>query len=174
MTTTFLGRLAAVCVAASTIAVALILLYRTNPSQAADPPASTADTFSPYVGADGSISRPTDYREKFTFLGTYADATKPGQSVDEIHNVYAPIDDIKAYQRDGKFPDGTVLVKEVCSARHGQTYDRTSSLGQRYKALVRDGQGFQGSFPWQWPVGRWLGLGVVQSQRARTERSDEL
>ena len=116
MTTTFLGRLATACVAVSTIAVALILSYRTDPSPAAEPPARTADTFSPYVGADGSISRPTNYREKFTFLGTYADATKPGQSVDEIHNVYAPLDDIKAYQRDGKFPDGTVLVKEVCSA----------------------------------------------------------
>jgi hypothetical protein len=152
MTTTFLGRLAAVCVAVSTIAVALILSYRTDPSQAAESPARTADTFSPYVGGDGSISRPTDYREKFVFLGTYADATKAGQSVDEIHNVYAPVDDVKAYQRDGKFPDGTVLVKEVCSADTGKLTTGQAHWVKDVKVwfvMVKDSKGrFPGNGLW--------------------------
>ena len=78
-----------------------------------DPPARAADDFSPYVTKDGGISRPTDYRDTFEFLGTYAVATKPGQPVDEMHVVYARPEDIRAYRRDGKFPDGATLVKEV-------------------------------------------------------------
>jgi hypothetical protein len=114
MDTKFLGRLAACCVAVSTILIAIIVCSPMNPSRAADPPAQTGDTFSPYVGKDGSISRPADYRDKFVFLGTYADATKGDTSIDQIHNVYAPLESVQAFRRDGKFPDGTVLVKEVC------------------------------------------------------------
>ena len=86
-------------------------------SVAAPPAASDKDEqaalFSKYVDKDGQISRPTDYREKFTFLGSYAVATNPKEPLDELHNVYARPEDIDAYQRDGKFADGTVLVKEV-------------------------------------------------------------
>jgi hypothetical protein len=114
MNTEFLGRSVAGCLAASTILVAIIVSSQTNQSHAGDPPAGTGGTFSSYVGADGSISRPTDYREKFVFLGTYADATKADKSIDQIHNVYAPLESVQAFRRDGKFPDGTVLVKEVC------------------------------------------------------------
>jgi Cytochrome P460 len=114
MDTKFLVRLAAGCIAVSTFVIAIIVCSPMNPSRAADPPAQTPDTFSPYVGKDGSISWPADYRDKFVFLGTYADATKGDKSIDQIHNVYAPLEDVQAYRRDGKFPDGTVLVKEVC------------------------------------------------------------
>ena len=72
-----------------------------------------ADDFSPYVTKDGGISLPTDYREKFLHLGTYAVATKPDKPVDEMHNVYARPQDVQAYRRDGKFPDGAILVKDV-------------------------------------------------------------
>ena len=78
-----------------------------------DPPARAADDFSPYVTKDGGISRPTDYRETFEHLGSYAVATKPDKPVDEMHVVYARPEDVQAYRRDGKFPDGAMLVKEV-------------------------------------------------------------
>lgn len=115
MDTKFLWRLTAGCVAVSTILIAIIVCSTINSSRAQDPPAQIAVTFWPYVGKDGSISRPTDYREKFAFLGTYADSTQADKSIDEIHNVYARLADVEAYRRDGKFPDGTVIVKEVCS-----------------------------------------------------------
>jgi cytochrome c len=80
----------------------------------ADPaPIPKADEFSPYVTTDGGISLPLDYREKFVHLGTYAVATKPGKPVDEMHNVYTRPEDVEAYRRDGKFPDGAILVKDV-------------------------------------------------------------
>ena len=78
-----------------------------------DPPARAADDFSPYVTKDGGISRPTDYRDTFEYLGTYAVATKPDKPLDEMHVVYARPEDVRAYRRDGKFPDGATLVKEV-------------------------------------------------------------
>ena len=84
-----------------------------HPSRAEEPPARAADDFSPFVTKDGGISRPTDYRDTFEHLGTYAVATKPDQPVDEMHVVYARPEDVRAYRRDGKFPDGAMLVKEV-------------------------------------------------------------
>ena len=80
---------------------------------AEDPPASKADKFSPYVAKDGAISLPLDFRDKFLHLGTWAVATKPDKPVEELHSVYSRPEDVRAYRRDGKFPDGAVLVKEI-------------------------------------------------------------
>jgi FGGY-family pentulose kinase len=46
-------------------------------------------------------------------VGTIGGREKSGKPVDEMHNVYARPEDIQAYRRDGKFPDGAVLVKDV-------------------------------------------------------------
>src|SRR4051794_10175581 len=100
-----IGALAGVALLAGLVAVGL-----SNRSAADDPPAPKADDFSPYVTKDGGISLPLDYRERFLHLGTYAVATKPGKPVDEMHNVYSRPEDVQAYRRDGKFPDGAVLV----------------------------------------------------------------
>jgi cytochrome c len=96
--------------------IALVVAGSSRPTRAAEPPAPKAEDFSPYVTKDGGISLPLDYREKFVHLGTYAVATKPGNPVDEMHNVYARPEDVQAYRRDGKFPDGAVLVKDVTTA----------------------------------------------------------
>ena len=92
---------------------AMIALGLSHPSPADDSSASKASDFSPYVTKDGGISRPTDYRDTFEYLGSYAVATKPDKPLDEMHVVYARPEDVRAYRRDGKFPDGATLVKEV-------------------------------------------------------------
>jgi cytochrome c len=94
---------------------ALIAVGSSHRSPVDDPPTPKADDFSPYVTKDGGISLPADFREKFLHLGTWAVATKPGKPVDELHGVYARPEDVQAYRRDGKFPDGAVLVKDVTS-----------------------------------------------------------
>jgi hypothetical protein len=81
-----------------------------------EPPPPKSDSFSPYVAKDGAISLPADYRNKFEHLGTWAVSTKPDKPADELHIVYTRPEDIQAYRRDGKFPDGAVLVKEVTNA----------------------------------------------------------
>src|SRR5262245_64327706 len=93
----------------------MIAIGSSPPLPADDPPASKADDFSPYVNKDGAISLPVDYREKFLHLGTWAVATKPGKPVDELHGVYTRPEDVQAFRREGKFPDGAVLVKDVTS-----------------------------------------------------------
>ena len=100
---------------AATLLVAMIAVGLSQPSHADDPPATKADDFSPYVTKEGGISLPADYREKFLHLGTWAVASKPGKPVNEMHNVYSRPEDIQAYRRDGKFPDGAVLVKDITS-----------------------------------------------------------
>ena len=101
--------------AAAVVLAAMAILRLSHASPANDPPAPEAGDFSPYVTEDGGISLPSHYREKFLYLGTWAVATKSGKPVDEMHNVYARPEDVQAYRRDGKFPDGAVLVKDVTS-----------------------------------------------------------
>lgn len=71
------------------------------------------ETFSPYVDDEGNIALPSDYKTTFTHLGTFATASKVGGEVDQLHGVYARPEDVKAYQKDGKFPDGAVIVKDI-------------------------------------------------------------
>jgi len=76
-------------------------------SQGKDPSA-----FSEYVDEGGAIQLPTDYRSRWTHLGTYAviNESKEGHG---LHEVYAPLSDIEAYNSTGEWPDGAVMVKEV-------------------------------------------------------------
>jgi Cytochrome P460 len=108
--------------------------------------------FSPYVSKDGAIARPTNYRDTFQHIGTSAVATKPGQPVDELHNVYSRPEDVRAYRRDGKFPDGAVLVNEVTRAG---SETLTSGLSHRsaetknWFIMVKDSKGrFPGNALW--------------------------
>ncbi|MBX9579052.1 MAG: cytochrome P460 family protein [Gemmataceae bacterium] len=75
--------------------------------------AAEPEKFSAYVDDKGNITLPADYRTAFTHLGTFATASKVGGPVDQLHGVYARPEDVKAYQTDGKFPDGAVIVKDV-------------------------------------------------------------
>lgn len=103
-----IGGLAVAALLAGLVAVGL-----SNRLSADAPLAAKANDFSPYVTKDGGISLPLDYRKKFLHLGSWAVATRPGKPVDEMHNVYARPEDVQAYRRDGKFPDGAILVKDV-------------------------------------------------------------
>ena len=113
MNTKILCWLTAGCLAAAALVAAAIARGASHPARSDAPPARKADNFSPYVTKDGGISRPTDYRDTFEYLGSYAVATKPDKPLDEMHVVYARPEDVRAYRRDGKFPDGATLVKEV-------------------------------------------------------------
>ena len=66
------------------------------------------------VDAHGNLRVPADYRTTYQFLGSWAIAADKGSlGSKQIHDVYASPGAIAAYRRDGRFPDGTVLVKEV-------------------------------------------------------------
>jgi hypothetical protein len=68
------------------------------------------------VDANGNLRVPADYRTAYQFLGNWAVAADQGQGSKEVHVVYASPGAIAAYRKDGRFPDGSVLVKEVFAA----------------------------------------------------------
>jgi len=79
-------------------------------------------TFSPYVDGSGSITPPKDFRIAWVHLGTWVATSKaqiPGaESVKTtpgagLHDVYTRPESVKAYLKTGRWPDGTVIVKEV-------------------------------------------------------------
>jgi hypothetical protein len=134
-----IGGLAVAALLAGTVA-----LGSSRPSPADDSSASEAEGFSPYVTKDGGISLPADYREKFLHLGTWAVATKPDKPVDELHNVYTRPEDIQAYRKDGKFPDGAVLVKEITNVGSDKMTTGKSTWSRDVKiwfVMVKDSKG---------------------------------
>ena len=62
------------------------------------------------VDANGNLRVPDGH---VSFLGTWAVAADQGQGSEELHVVCASPGTIIAYRKDGRFPDGAVLVKEV-------------------------------------------------------------
>jgi hypothetical protein len=77
--------------------------------------------------ANGNLHVPDTYRTTYEFLGTWAVAADKGQGSQELHVVYASPGTITAYRKEGHFPDGTVLVKEVYRAATGQMTTGTIS-----------------------------------------------
>lgn len=65
------------------------------------------------VDASGNLRVPDNYRTSYQFLGSWAIASKDAPGSKELHVVYASDGAISAYRKDGRFPDGAVLVKEV-------------------------------------------------------------
>jgi cytochrome c len=116
------------------------------------PPNAAPVRFSPYVTKEGAILRPSNYRETFQHLGTWAVAKKPNETVSEMHNVYARPEDIRAYRRDGKFPDGAALVKEVTTAVGDNLttgYSSWSTDTKLWFVMIKDSKGrFPGNDLW--------------------------
>ena len=93
------------------------------------------------VDAAGNIRVPADYLTSYQFLGSWAVAADQGTGSKEIHTVYASPGVIAGYRKDGRFPDGSVLVKEVFETATEAMTTGTVSHGQTLKGwfvMVRD------------------------------------
>jgi hypothetical protein len=81
------------------------------------PRASGAETAAvKVVDASGNLRVPENSRLRYQALGSWAIAADGAAGSKEMHEVYASPGAIAAYQKTGRFPDGTVLVKEVFGA----------------------------------------------------------
>jgi hypothetical protein len=80
------------------------------------------------VDAEGNLRVPDDYRTAYQFLGSWAVAADQGQGSKEMHVVHASPGTISAYRKDGRFQDGSVLVKEVFEATTGAMTTGTSAV----------------------------------------------
>jgi Cytochrome P460 len=71
------------------------------------------------VDANGNLHVPDDYRATYQFLGTWAVASDGGAGSKELHVVYASPGTVDAYRKDGRFPEGAALLKEVFQTATG-------------------------------------------------------
>jgi hypothetical protein len=111
-----------------------------------DAPASSKAPKAPVVAVDaaGDLHVPDDYRTTYQFLGSWAVAADTGAGLKELHVVYASPGTITAYRKDGRFPDGAVLVKEVFQAATGKMTTGTVSRAEILKGwfvMVKDSEG---------------------------------
>jgi hypothetical protein len=93
------------------------------------------------VDAHGSLRVPADYRTSYQFLGSWAVAADRSEGSKQIHTVYASPGAVAAYRKDGRFPDGSVLVKEVFQTATAAMTTGTVSHAQNLKGwfvMVKD------------------------------------
>src|SRR5260221_12679674 len=88
---------------------------------------------SPVADSKGNLRVPADYRTTYQTLGSWAVAADEGRGAKEMHVVYASPGAIDAYRKDGRFKDGSVLVKEVFEAATGSMTTGTVSHAQTLK-----------------------------------------
>ena len=113
--------------------------------------AEKPELFSPYVDSKGNITLPKDFRVKWVHLGSWAVPYQrdPGYG---FHDVYTQTESVKSYKRNGKWPDGAVLVKEIRTVRwddmatgHVVFADEESS----WFVMIKDRKGrFKGNPNW--------------------------
>jgi hypothetical protein len=79
------------------------------------------------VDKAGNIRKPADVRDRYQLLGAYMvidpiSMAEPGtkSTGNDMHFTYASPGTAEYYRKNGKFADGTVLVKEVLGTDHAQ------------------------------------------------------
>jgi Cytochrome P460 len=144
----------------SLVAIAVVLALRSSAGDGqSELRMSRADaTQEAVVNARGDLHVPSNYRAAYEFLGTWAIAADKQIGSRELHNVYATPGTIAAYRTGGRFPEGTVLIKEVYEASTAPMTTGTVSHAQTLKGwfvMVKDGTGTHPDNPlwgdgWGW------------------------
>ena len=96
------------------------------------------------VDAGGNLHVPRDYHTTYQPLGSWAVAADEGRGAKELHVVLASPGSIEAYRKDGRFPDGAVLVKEVFETATKEMTTGTVSHAEKLKGwfvMVKDSAG---------------------------------
>jgi hypothetical protein len=106
--------------------------------------AADGQTGTTVADAAGNLHVPDAYRTAYQSLGSWAVAADQAQGAKELHVVYSSPGTITAYRRDGRFPDGAVLVKEVFQTATGQMTTGIVSRADTLKGwfvMVKDSNG---------------------------------
>ena len=98
--------------------LALLMVASYQPSQSQGSSQGSDTNYNDLVDKNGIIRKPADYRDRYQALGVFSVADLNG-AVD-MHYTYAPPGTAEYYRKNGKFADGTVLVKGVFGSDHGQ------------------------------------------------------
>lgn len=129
------------------------------------------------VDAKGDIRVPENYRTLYQALGSWAIAADSGPGSKEIHAVYASPGAINAYRESGRFPDGTVLVKEVFGTSTNGMSTGTVSHADKLNGwfiMVKDGKNSHPGNPlwgdgWGWS---WFDVDEPQKTTSTNYKSD--
>ena len=129
------------------------------------------------VDSKGNLRVPSDYRTAYEALGSWAVAKDEGQGSKQLHVVYASPGTIAAFRKDGHFPDGAVLVKEVFNTTtKAMTTGTVSSAGTLagWFVMVKDNVGrFQGNKLWGDGWGwSWFDGGNAQKTTSTDYKTD--
>lgn len=109
------------------------------------------DTFNGFelVDKTGNIRKPTDFRDRYPTLGTYFVLDPKGN---QMHATHASPGASEYYRKNGKFADGTVLVKEIFGTNHAQMTTGDShwaTATQIWFIMVKDEKGrYPGNALW--------------------------
>jgi Cytochrome P460 len=118
------------------LGTALVGAYQKAESQSPDTPKGFQ-----LVDKAGNIRKPGNVRDTYQALGAYTVLDPMGN---QMHMTYASPGTAAAYRKTGKFPDGTVLVKEVLGTEHAQmtTGDAHWASGTKvWFVLIKDDKG---------------------------------
>jgi len=129
---------------------------------------SLTSAYGTLVDDAGNITLPKDFRRDWTFLGTWSIAESDVETSSEasghgaagLHNVYTQRGVTEYFQRNGKFPDGAVIVKELLKAVTAPMTTGTVSRGNEVEGwfvMVKDTEGRFSSNPlwgdgWGWAL----------------------
>ena len=113
---------------------------------------SSASQTEAAVDAKGNLRVPREYRTTYQPLGSWAVAADEGRGSKELHGVFASPGSVEAYRKDGRFPDGTVFVKEVFKTATKEMTTGTVSHAEELKGwfvMVKDSAGrYPGNALW--------------------------
>ncbi|HEY3655401.1 MAG TPA: cytochrome P460 family protein [Steroidobacteraceae bacterium] len=129
------------------------------------------------VDAEGNLHVPPDYRADYEFLGTWAVAADKDAGSKQMHDVYAMPGSIAAFRKTGKFPDGTLLVKEVYESVTASMTTGTVSHAQTLKGWFVMMKDSKNSHPsnnlwgdgWGWS---WFDAGSPQKTTSTNYKKD--
>ena len=118
------------------------------------------ETGGPAFGQNGDLALPTGYRA-WVFIGgpiTPNGLNKGSAPFPEFHSVYIERQNLLYYQKNGKFPEGTVMVKELSLVQAGKHPDGSldSASGRGYfpgalsglDVMVKDSKRFSKTNDW--------------------------
>lgn len=101
-----------------------------------------AGVFGSNVDPRGNIRFPVDFPRAYQHIGTWA--VLGAEGVADTHVVYARPKDIAFYRKNGSFPDGAILIKEVLEALgSGHTTGKAfwGSTGKTWFVMVKEAKG---------------------------------
>ena len=114
----------------------------------------------PVFTNDGKLVLPSGFR-KWVFMGgpiTPNSLNNGKAPFPEFHSVYIELENLRYYQSHGKFPEGTVLVKEMTLTQKGKYPDGSidSASGRGYfpsalhglDVMVKDSKRFKDTNDW--------------------------